>query len=155
MKYFTIYNPTTGEIVLSGQCPDNDFDLQKLPNCETIEGDGDFLSNYVSNGQIQNYTNEQKALKSQRMPSFYQWSNQTFNWVDTRTDDQKKKDQIAIVDLQRSDLLSSSDWIVIRATDQGTPIPKDWQTYRQALRDIPTQSGYPFNVVWPTAPTTN
>jgi hypothetical protein len=28
----------------------------------------------------------------------------------------------------------------------------EWITYRQALRDIPAQEGFPQNVVWPTKP---
>jgi len=28
----------------------------------------------------------------------------------------------------------------------------EWVTYRQALRDIPEQAGFPNDVVWPTAP---
>lgn len=27
-----------------------------------------------------------------------------------------------------------------------------WATYRQALRDITAQTGFPFEVVWPVAP---
>nr|DAT00194.1 MAG TPA: tail assembly chaperone protein [Caudoviricetes sp.] len=27
-----------------------------------------------------------------------------------------------------------------------------WAIYRQRLRDIPQQEGFPFNVVWPTKP---
>lgn len=27
-----------------------------------------------------------------------------------------------------------------------------WATYRQALRDIPAQDGFPFTVTWPTEP---
>ena len=28
----------------------------------------------------------------------------------------------------------------------------NWKTYRQALRDVPTQAGFPGNVTWPTKP---
>ncbi len=28
----------------------------------------------------------------------------------------------------------------------------EWATYRQALLDVPQQSGFPHNVVWPTKP---
>ena len=28
----------------------------------------------------------------------------------------------------------------------------DWMTFRQALRDIPLQAGFPTNIVWPTEP---
>jgi hypothetical protein len=27
-----------------------------------------------------------------------------------------------------------------------------WRTYRQALRDVPAQSGFPTNVIWPVEP---
>jgi hypothetical protein len=37
-------------------------------------------------------------------------------------------------------------------TRLGQTLYAQWQTYRQALRDVPTQSGYPVNVVWPTPP---
>tara|TARA_R110000868_G_scaffold310254_2_gene571507 strand:+ start:258 stop:476 length:219 start_codon:yes stop_codon:yes gene_type:complete len=31
-------------------------------------------------------------------------------------------------------------------------VPDDWRTYRQALRDVPTQAGFPTDVTWPTEP---
>jgi hypothetical protein len=60
--------------------------------------------------------------------------------------------------LRRDDLLAASDWIVTKAIEQnaqdglGVQIPVVWLTYRQALRDIPDQQGFPFNVTWPTPP---
>jgi hypothetical protein len=50
---------------------------------------------------------------------------------------------------QRDMLLAQSDWT------QTPDAPVDqaaWATYRQALRDIPQQPGFPDNVTWPTAP---
>ena len=44
-------------------------------------------------------------------------------------------------------LLQQTDW---RASSDLT-LSDDWKTYRQALRDITTQSD-PFNITWPTAP---
>ena len=58
----------------------------------------------------------------------------------------------------RDDLLADSDWIVTKAIEQnamdglGVQIPVVWLDYRQALRDIPQQPGFPDNVTWPTAP---
>lgn len=60
--------------------------------------------------------------------------------------------QAMVVDLQQKELLDATDWYVIKAVDTGTPIPTNWQTYRQQLRDVSKQSGYPYNVVWPTPP---
>lgn len=50
---------------------------------------------------------------------------------------------------QRNQLLTQSDWTQMpdAPVDQAA-----WATYRQALRDIPQQEGFPFNVVWPTSP---
>ena len=31
-------------------------------------------------------------------------------------------------------------------------VPDAWKTYRQALRDIPAQSGFPTIITWPTKP---
>ena len=28
----------------------------------------------------------------------------------------------------------------------------EWVTYRQLLRDVPEQEGFPFNIIWPTKP---
>lgn len=50
---------------------------------------------------------------------------------------------------QRNALLAACDWT------QLADAPVDdlaWATYRQALRDIPAQAGFPANVVWPVAP---
>tara|TARA_B100000378_G_scaffold3725_1_gene3452 strand:- start:1361 stop:1630 length:270 start_codon:yes stop_codon:yes gene_type:complete len=47
----------------------------------------------------------------------------------------------------RNLLLSQTDW---RASSDLT-LSDDWKTYRQALRDITTQSD-PTNITWPTKP---
>tara|TARA_R100000541_G_scaffold58254_3_gene69256 strand:+ start:239 stop:424 length:186 start_codon:yes stop_codon:yes gene_type:complete len=31
-------------------------------------------------------------------------------------------------------------------------VPDAWRTYRQLLRDVPTQSGFPTDVTWPVEP---
>ena len=48
---------------------------------------------------------------------------------------------------KRDELLAASDHMALadRITD-------DWRTYRQALRDVPAQSGFPTNVTWPFEP---
>ena len=51
---------------------------------------------------------------------------------------------------ERNALLSASDWTqVIDAPVDHTA----WATYRQALRDITAQAGFPHNVTWPVKPT--
>ena len=59
---------------------------------------------------------------------------------------------------QRDKLLADTDWIVAKEVEKnardglGIQIPQVWLDYRQALRDIPQQPGFPDNVTWPTAP---
>jgi len=49
---------------------------------------------------------------------------------------------------KRNILLRSSDWAAIRAFESGTDFT-ELHEYRQQLRDIPAQEGFPSNVVWP------
>jgi len=53
---------------------------------------------------------------------------------------------------RRDSLLQETDWVVIMNTEKGTNIPMEWEVYRQALRDITGQTGFPFSVTWPTKP---
>lgn len=53
---------------------------------------------------------------------------------------------------RRDSLLQETDWVVIMHTEKGTNIPMEWEVYRQALRDITAQAGFPFSVTWPTKP---
>lgn len=53
---------------------------------------------------------------------------------------------------KREELLYKSDWTQIPNGPLTLAQQEAWATYRQELRDIPAQSGYPFNVIWPTPP---
>jgi hypothetical protein len=53
---------------------------------------------------------------------------------------------------RRNALLAASDWIVTASYERGEPVPEAWATYRQALRDVTKQAGFPHDVVWPTKP---
>ena len=58
--------------------------------------------------------------------------------------------QISIeVRQKRNSLLQQSDWTQVAdaPVDQAA-----WATYRQALRDVTEQEGFPEAVVWPVAP---
>lgn len=53
---------------------------------------------------------------------------------------------------QRDRLLTETDWVVVKAYECNENVPSQWEIYRQALRDIPSQSGFPFEVTWPAKP---
>lgn len=49
----------------------------------------------------------------------------------------------------RNNLLETSDWTQV--TD--APVNQAaWASYRQELRDVPQQAGFPHNVTWPSKP---
>lgn len=52
----------------------------------------------------------------------------------------------------RDALLKETDWVVTRATETGEDIPADMMAYRQTLRDLPEQDGFPEEIDWPKAP---
>jgi hypothetical protein len=52
----------------------------------------------------------------------------------------------------RDTLLAECDWVAIKAFETGTPVSAQWAAYRQALRDITTQEGFPWTITWPVKP---
>ena len=54
--------------------------------------------------------------------------------------------------LQRDSKLEESDWMVIKSAETGVGLETEWATYRQALRDITDQIGFPNEINWPVEP---
>lgn len=52
----------------------------------------------------------------------------------------------------RDKALAACDWLVVRALETGNPVSDVWKKYRQALRDVPAQKGFPQSIDWPKAP---
>lgn len=50
----------------------------------------------------------------------------------------------------RNDLLRQTDWTQQPDVPEATRAL--WTTYRQALRDVPAQTGFPYEITWPTPP---
>ena len=50
----------------------------------------------------------------------------------------------------RNSKLAACDWT--QCKDVSNVISQKWAVYRQNLRDVPQQSGFPENVIWPTEP---
>ena len=48
--------------------------------------------------------------------------------------------------------LAETDWVVTKASETGVAESDAWKTYRQALRDLPSNTSDPFNPTWPTKP---
>jgi hypothetical protein len=79
-----------------------------------------------------------------------QWS---LGWtiVDLGTEDQQaaKMKQSAVVRQIRNSKLKECDWTQLSDSQVDK---QTWAAYRQELRDIPGQEGFPWNVAWPNKP---
>jgi hypothetical protein len=55
---------------------------------------------------------------------------------------------------ERNELLLKSDWVELPSAVSRLSQAKinSWLEYRQQLRDVPQQQGFPENIVWPIAP---
>jgi len=49
----------------------------------------------------------------------------------------------------RTEMLQTSDWTQLADSSADKTA---WATYRQALRDVPSQAGFPWTITWPTQP---
>jgi hypothetical protein len=78
-------------------------------------------------------------------------------WTITKTVVNKTQEQIdadtanksADVRRKRTELLKASDWTQVL----DAPVDRTaWATYRQGLRDVTNQPGFPWEVTWPDQP---
>ena len=56
---------------------------------------------------------------------------------------------------ERTRLLAETDWVVIKARENGGQVSSAWRTYRVALRDIPSEQSDATKyseITWPTKP---
>lgn len=60
----------------------------------------------------------------------------------------KDAEQAKSVRSSRDDKLAETDW---RFRSDMNP-SQEWKDYCQALRDVPSQEGFPWNITWPTQP---
>jgi hypothetical protein len=145
MKNYIIYNIQTGEIV-NNLLTDSADKLSPYPSdfayLEVVEPIDN--SKYYLDPQSQ-----QTIAFSDKPDQYYTWNWTTKIWEDIRTQEQKYNQAAIQIQKQRTQLLNDSDWVVVKALEQGVPVPENWRTYRQQLRDITLQPGYPLTITWP------
>jgi hypothetical protein len=62
---------------------------------------------------------------------------------------QRNTTQANVVRTTRNEKLAASDWTQL----SDSPADKSvWAAYRQSLRDVPSQAGFPWTITWPEQP---
>lgn len=136
MKNVSFYNDR-GEIISVCNCIDDNA-LQatiEANNYQYIYGEYNPSEFYIDNGVAVRFPD--------KPDSSYVWDWDAKQWqlnLEQLTTDAIK---------QRNKLLQDSDWTML----PDTPTDKDaWAVYRQHLRDITQQQGFPIKIDWGTAP---
>ena len=149
MKLFTAYKTATGEILRTGSCADSDFELQVQEGETVIEGTANDIIQYVLNGEIKDYSSEQLYIKA-NIPYGYKWDIATMSAIQVATDPEITAYLATQARAKRDRLLNES--IIWSDTSYTGNVLASWLAYREVLKNIPSQAGFPGSIVWPTKP---
>ena len=140
MPNFVVFDPATGEILRSGFCMDDALIFQARDGEAVIECDFSvkYGTHYV------NPVNREPMVMPDKPSSHHRWDWESYSWQQDRALAEKS------VRAKRQSLLVASDWTQL--PDVPLETKTAWAIYRQALRDITDQAGFPFDVVWPVFP---
>lgn len=119
-----IYDKATGEIKRQLSCADADLAANVSDGESCVLHSGDVAWKRVVDGRVVNI--DQDLVQQSELDAA---------WVRLRQ--------------SRDRLLSKCDWTQVpdAPVDQAA-----WAAYRQELRDLPSKTDDPFNVVWPSSP---
>ena len=96
---------------------------------------------------IHKWWNPEKEEWAMYLP--YLYFKEMHGWTEEQFLEVYKPDMWGEIREKRDDLLLETDWTQNPDVPEATK--SKWQTYRQALRDVPSQSD-PYNITWPTKP---
>ena len=146
---FIVYNESTGDILRTGMCSDNNILLQAQEGESVIEGVANINNQYILNNEVTDYTPEQLTLKA-NIPYGYKWDIATMSAVKIFTDEQILDYLSAQARTKRDQLLNNS--IIWSDTSYTGDVLASWLAYREVLKNITSQAGFPGSIVWPTKP---
>jgi len=139
-----LYTPSTGEVLVSSV---RDLDYAELvammgmlpEGTAAVPGFVDKYAAFFSDGGL---------TKIPAKPGdYYEWHAATQSWVFNQ-----EAFEASLI-MRRGSLLITSDWTQLPDSPLTTEQREEWAIYRQALRDITDQPGYPLDITWPIAPT--
>lgn len=133
----TYYDSSNGQIITSVRGDIEYLDLSEYEQYPYIDGFGDSSKQYVDAGLLCDMPPKPNP------DSVFNFNEK--KWEDPSIDVIETK-----VKIQRDAALLACDWTQL--PDVPLANKQAWAVYRQELRDITKQSGYPFNVVWPNQP---
>ena len=132
----------------------------KLPNGKLVSDDMAFTWNgiqYPSNWIKLSTQVDRVAIGLEGPLPAPPWYDQQFYWGYDNEGKLIPKDHAELVTLycgycrmNANALLRDTDWLVIRETDNGTPVPAEWRTWRESIR---TATGVKIDAIETTTTT--
>ena len=143
MFYYALVDQD-GRIHQTGSAPTQEFALPQIEqhkDLTVIEGEYNYDTDYFVDGEVRKYPEKPQG--------FFEFDYVNKTWFDPRSVDEIYSQAATEVKNKRKHLLDISDWTQVpdAPVDQAS-----WQVYRQALRDITEQEGFPLNIIWPQPP---
>ena len=86
----------------------------------------------------------------------------SFAEVESKANELQAAEPMRLLRIERDRLIAETDWVTMRAYSTNTPVPAEWATYQQALRDLPDTATPVLDsssrigisgVTWPVKPT--
>lgn len=128
-------------------CPDTSFPFPFPP--EGIPEMGVYPLNLEPQPEFDYWTEEINTQEP-----VYENNKWVIKWVKTSLSTEKLQEKRELKELnirtQRTNKLIESDWTQLPDSSVDS---NAWAVYRQALRDITAQDGFPDQITWPTEPT--
>lgn len=140
MINYAFYTPT-------GQYTQTGVNMEEIQASDIPEGQGVYYGQVSARTQYHDTETNLPADMPAQPGEYYKFDYTTRSWaVDA------ERAAVAVL-AQRQQLLLDSDWTdTLSAQTRLGSAYDEWQTYRQALRDITAQPGYPITIEWPTQP---
>ena len=135
-------------VILNGDpCFDVDFGSCNIPkNTHALQWDG--VSGWI----------EEKGSNNVQISELPEWANLCIGlWHEREPPIELPAEDL--IRFKRDGLLSYTDWVIAKAVEQACVgsidpiIAPEWLAYRQSLRDVTQQAGFPNDVAWPVKPT--
>jgi hypothetical protein len=141
VKQYVQYKETGEIIAIATTATPERFNLSGLVLELPAEPRIDVSKSYVKNGEIK--------TKPESPSPWAVFDYEAEAWVEPGLTSEQLEVLKQQVRMERDILLSASDWTQVA----DAPVDKQaWAEYRQALRDVPQQSGFPESVTWPIPP---
>lgn len=128
------------------------FNFNQILTPAMVEPLGYGIYEFIQIPDVQRYEKivESIAIRNDSNGIYYQnWQAQAMTAEEQQQTDQKRA---FLMRADRSAMLTATDWTQLADAQLTAEKRAEYTVYRQALRDITSTAGFPWDIVWPIKP---